>query len=180
MRVLGFAAVLLGLLVSLAFAGDPRYVAGASYFDPAVKGMPITWAGGQLSYYTDQGQLSALLPHANADAMVADSFARWTSVPTAALSATQSGQLSEDVNGTNVPVDATGAITVPLDIQPTATDKPVAIIYDADGAVTDAFLGAGECSFESLDSQAATAFGCLQLAAGVVELGVEVGLLRRQ
>lgn len=53
-------------------------------------------------------------------------------------------------------------------------------VFRGVGELLDAFLGAGECSFESLDGQAATAFGCLQLAAGVVELGVEVGLLRGQ
>ena len=36
---------------------------------------------------------------------------------------------------------------MPLDIQPTAAGKPLAIVYDADGAVTDALLGAGAGSF---------------------------------
>ena len=52
-------------------AGGPRYVAGASYFDRAVKGTPLTWAGGQINYYTDQGNLSPLMNTAAADAVVA-------------------------------------------------------------------------------------------------------------
>src|SRR5690242_3007131 len=96
--------VCLGILafVELAYGGGPAHVAGASYFDPAVKGQPLTWAGGNLVYYTDQGDLSPLLPSATADTFVADAFQRWTSVFTAALSATRIGQLGEDVNGTNV------------------------------------------------------------------------------
>lgn len=31
----------------IAFAGKPRYVAGSSYFDPAVKGAALTWAQGR-------------------------------------------------------------------------------------------------------------------------------------
>jgi hypothetical protein len=134
---------LLALTASSASAGDPRYVAGSSYFDPSVKGVPLTWAQGQVSYYADQGDLSPILPHAGADALVADSFSRWTSVPTAAVSATLAGQLGEDVNGTNVTLDGTGAIAMPIDIQPGARNKPVGIVYDADGAVTDALLGSG-------------------------------------
>ena len=53
---------------TFAHAGGPAYVAGASYFDPAVKGTPLTWANGAVTYYTDQGNLSALLPGPSADA----------------------------------------------------------------------------------------------------------------
>ncbi|HET7207612.1 MAG TPA: IPT/TIG domain-containing protein [Terriglobales bacterium] len=129
--------------VTSARAGGPRYVAGASYFDPAVKGMPLTWHQGPILYYTDQGSLSPILPQAMADAYVADAFSRWTSVQTAALLSQQAGQLSQDVNGTNVTRDSLGNLQLPADIQPTAIGKPIAIVYDADGAVTDALLGAG-------------------------------------
>ncbi len=139
--------LLLLLLISgcvrVAIAGNPRYVAGASYFNPVVKGQPLTWDSGQVSYFTDQGDLSLLLPHSAADALVADSFSRWTGIPTVALAAIQAGQLAEDVNGSNVTVDSLGNVSVPADIQLTATARPVAVVYDFDGTVTDALLGAG-------------------------------------
>jgi hypothetical protein len=48
------------LLLCLAFAssalaGGPEFVAGASFFDPSVKGTPLTWTNGTLTYFTDQG-----------------------------------------------------------------------------------------------------------------------------
>jgi hypothetical protein len=137
--------VCLGILafVELAYGGGPAHVAGASYFDPGVKGQPLAWAAGNLAYYTDQGDLSPLLPSATADSFVADAFQRWTSVSTAALSATRIGQLGEDVNGANVTGFPDGTYTIPPDIQPTATDKPIGVVYDADGAVTNALLGQG-------------------------------------
>ncbi len=118
-------------------AGGVLKVAGSG-FDAAARGKPVTWANGAIVYYTDQGDLSPALPNAQADALVADAFSRWTSVATAALTATRGGALAEDVSGSNV-----SAGSLPLDVQPTATDKPIAIVYDADGSVTDVFFGAG-------------------------------------
>jgi len=97
-RLLPFVA--LCILSSLAapksaWAGGPHYVAGVSYFNSGTKGTPLTWSQGLINYYTDQGDLSPLLPAANADSFVAD---------VAAVSATQAGHLAEDVNGTNVTV----------------------------------------------------------------------------
>ena len=130
-------------LVEFARAGNPAFVAGMSYFDPGVAGQPITWAGGTVSYYTDQGNLSPILHGPDADAFVADAFTRWTGIPTAALSTIRAGQLAEDVNGSNVILNADWTITMPADILPSATGTPVGIAYDADGAVTDALLGTG-------------------------------------
>ena len=127
---------------SLAHAGGPAYVAGASYFDPAVKGMPLTWANGAISYYTDRGNLSALLSGSSADAFVANAFAAWTSIPTAAVSTMHAGQLAEDVSGAKV-MAAGNTLNMPSDILPSAIDTPVGIVYDADGSVTDALLGTG-------------------------------------
>lgn len=135
------------LLPPLANAGGPRYVAGSSYFDPATKGTPVTWAQGAVHYYTDQGNLSTLLPGTAADAFVADAFGRWTGVFTAALSATRDGQLDEDVSGANVTMLADGSVNLPADILPAATAKPVAIVYDADGAVTEALYGSSSSCF---------------------------------
>src|SRR6266568_4925315 len=117
--------------------------AGVTYFDAGTKGTPLTWAQGSISYYTDQGDLSPLLVHAAADLFVADAFSDWTSIPTAAVATTLAGQLGEDVNGTNVIANSNGTFTMPSDILPTAVNKPVAIVYDSDGAVTSALLGSG-------------------------------------
>ncbi len=135
--------LLLIFFVRMARAGGPAYVAGASYFDPSVKGQPLVWPGGVVTYYTDPGDLSPLLPHAGADAFVADAFSRWTLIPTAAVAANAGGQLAEDVNGSNVILNPDGSITMPADILPAATTKPLGIVYDADGSVTSALLGSG-------------------------------------
>src|SRR6058998_2093948 len=90
------------LLCGIASAGGPEYVAGTSYFDPTTKGMPLVWAQGIVNYYTDHGDLSAILPGPSADSFVASSFGLWTSIPTAAVAAAHAGQLAEDVNGTSV------------------------------------------------------------------------------
>jgi len=140
------ALVLLIVLVELARAGGPQYVAGVSYFNAGLAGQPITWAGGTITYYTDQGDLSPLLRGPDADTFVADAFSRWTQIPTAAISATRGGQLAEDVSGANVILNSDRSITLPLDIEPTATAKPIGIVYDADGAVTDALIGSGASS----------------------------------
>jgi IPT/TIG domain len=123
-------------------AGGPEFVAGASFFDPAVMGTPLTWSQGAATYYTDQGDLRAVLPGNSADAFVAKAFRYWTSIPTAALSVTHRGQLAEDVNGGNVAL-VNGVLTLPADIQPSAVGTPVGIVYDQDGSVTDALLGTG-------------------------------------
>ena len=136
------AAAFVMVAAPCAKAGGPRSVAGNSYFDPGTKGTPLTWAQGTISYYTDQGDLSSALPSSAADAFVADAFSRWTSLPMAAVSATHAGQLDEDVSGTNVFLNADQTISAPADILPGAS-KPVAVVYDRDGQVTNALLGQG-------------------------------------
>jgi hypothetical protein len=137
--LLRFMVLLLVVPIAL-HAGGPLYVAGTG-FNSGLAGQPLTWAGGQISYYTDPGDLSTLLRQSAADAFVSDAFSRWTSVSTAALSATRGGQLDEDVSGANV-IRAGTVLAMPADIQP-GSAKPFAIVYDADGRVIDALLGAG-------------------------------------
>src|SRR5271155_5879415 len=139
------AAILPILLffVGVAPAGGPKFIAGSSYFDSSTMGQPITWSQGQNNYYTDLGDLSPILPNSTANAFVANAFSQWTSISTAALTATSAGQLAEDVNGSNIAVDSSGTVTAPADITPSATQDPVGIVYDYDGSVTDALLGAG-------------------------------------
>jgi IPT/TIG domain-containing protein len=160
------AAVAMVFVAALARAGGPKYAAGASYFNAPTMGQPIVWSLGQVNYYTDQGDLSPILPNASANAFVASAFSQWTAVSTAALTTTNAGQLAEDVNGTNIAVDSDGTVTAPADITPSATQTPVGIVYDYDGSVTDALLGQGagdpsQCfwnaAFGSADNFGATA-----------------------
>lgn len=141
--VAALALIILIVLVRLARAGGPQYVAGTTYFNTGLAGQPITWAGGSIAYYTDLGDLSPILPGTAADAFVTEAFSSWAQISTAAISVTRGGQLAEDVSGANVHVNPDNSITLPLDIQPTAVTKPIAIVYDVDGAVTDALIGSG-------------------------------------
>jgi hypothetical protein len=180
--------ICLVLFDSAAVAGGPKYIAGSSYFNAGNEGTALTWPGGMVNYYTDQGDLSPLLPGASADAFVAGAFAPWTGVSAAAVAATRVAQLGEDVNGSNVYRNSDGTITMPADILPTST-KPVAIVYDADGAVTDALLGTGaggadECFWNAVtgsvdnfspDAHLAHALivldgNCAQTANGITDL----------
>ena len=153
-RRLILTALLCACSAVAAFAGGPLYVAGVSGFNSSATGQPITWTGGVVNYYTDQGNLSPLLPGASADAFVATAFASWSSVTTAALQINRAGQLSEDVSGSNV--QNAGSLILPIDIQPNST-KPVAIIYDYDGSVIDAFLGTGAGSEDLCNSNSVIA-----------------------
>lgn len=61
-RFFSWAARTAGIVVLLASpqllcGGGPHTIAGASYFDPAVKGTPLTWSQGVVRYYTDRGNL---------------------------------------------------------------------------------------------------------------------------
>jgi hypothetical protein len=137
--------LILVVAVPIANAGGPRWVAGSSYFNPSAKGQPIVWANGQVTYFTDLGALSSKVTQAQANAMVATAAAVWNNVNTAAVSIQPGGSLAEDVNGANVIASPNG-ISMPADIQATATSVPVAIVYDADGSVINAIYGAGASS----------------------------------
>src|SRR5579871_1139838 len=126
---LALAAGMVFLFVPGSRAGGPKCVAGTSFFDSTMTGEPLVWPQGAVTYYTDQGDLSPILPNASANSFVAGAWNVWTAVPTAALAATSGGQLAEDVNGTNVYMSG-GVITMPADIQPTATGTPIGIVYD--------------------------------------------------
>ena len=141
-------AAMVGLIGTRAYAGGPRWTAGSSYFNSSAKGKPIVWANGQVNYYVDLGSLSATMNQSQARTMIANTVSIWNSVATAAIKITYKGNLSEDVNGTNVTAGPNG-ITVPVDIRSTAITKPVAVVLDADGSVINAFFGAGASSAAS-------------------------------
>jgi hypothetical protein len=123
-------------------AGGPKYVAGTTHFNPAVLGVPVQWAGGRVNYYVDQGPLSSTVTNSQATAMVDAAAALWSAIPTAGVVLTDMGALNEDVNGADIQVNASGQITAPSDVTPTATNYPIAVIYDADGSVINAIFGA--------------------------------------
>jgi hypothetical protein len=135
-------AVLLFCSAVSSRAGGPAFIAGSGY-DPGVEGQALVWANGSVQYFTDQGDLSPILPSAQADAFVATAFSAWTSISGVSLTASPGGHLAEDVNGSNIATDGFGTITGPPDITSSATSTPVGIVYDYDGTVTDALLGIG-------------------------------------
>lgn len=128
-----------------AYAGGPRWTAGSSYFNSAVKGKPIVWANGQVAFYLDGGNLSAAVNRTQTGAMIIAAANIWNAVPTAAVKMAYGGGLAEDVSGADVTSGSNG-VTVPADIRPAATNRPVAIVQDADGSVIDAFFGKGASS----------------------------------
>ena len=108
-------------------------------------------------YFTDPGDLSATVNHAAADALVAGAAAVWN-VPTASLVLQQGGMLAEHVTGASITVSGGAAPVMPADVQSSNWQNiPIAILYDSDGSVIDALLGAG----------GSDPSGCLQ--NGVVE-----------
>ena len=107
----GLKSTILFAFLALApavFAGGPRWVAGSSYFNTSVKGQPVHWKNGVISYYLDQNGLTTLAYHTLMTSLVAASANAWNSVPTAAVNITLGGNLSEDVSGLNVTVGPNG------------------------------------------------------------------------
>jgi hypothetical protein len=153
--------------VGSGWASGPHWVAGVNYFNPAAKGSPVVWANGKASYYLDQGALSSTVSNSQAASLVASAAAVWSGVSTAAVSVTNGGSLSEDVSGKNVTANVpagTGA-TLPTDAQPSATGKPIAVVFDEDGSVINDIYGAdasdaGDCTqngvFATVDNFAVT------------------------
>ncbi len=142
-RVAFCGAAALAFFPQLAFAGGPKFVAGTSYFDPGVVGQPVRWASGQVNYFVDQGPLNATVSHEHATAMVDAAAALWGAVSTAGVTLTDKGTLNEDVSEANTVAAATGRFAQPSDAAPSATNYPLAVIFDADGAVIDALYGTG-------------------------------------
>jgi hypothetical protein len=147
--------VVICLLASkaLLFAGGPKYVAGVSFFDPAVVGQPIHWAGGAVRYFVDQGPLNGSVSNSQATAMVDAAAALWNAVPTAGVSLENAGSLAEDVSGGNIEAE-NGAIVAPADVIASAADFPVGVIFDADGSVIDAVFGNGASDAASCENNA--------------------------
>lgn len=139
---------------ALASASGPRYVTGPPYFTGAA-GVAVVWSTMTPLYYTDPGDLSASVNHQAADALVAAAAAVWN-LPVARITLAQGGVLNEDVSGANVYLGGTGMV-YPDDVAGTNfAAVPIAVIYDADGAVTDTLLGGGASDPSSCRQNAVT------------------------
>jgi hypothetical protein len=136
------AGLFAGMFPKPACGGGPKYIAGATYFNSAVLGQPVHWAGGHVNYYVDQGPLNSTISNQQATAMVDAAASIWSAVPTAGVTLTDKGPLNEDVGTLNIAA-TDGVITAPADVTPSAINYPLAVIYDADGSVVDAIFGAG-------------------------------------
>ena len=137
---LGMLATALGRPARI--AGGPKFVAGTAYFNPAVVGQPVHWSGGVVNYYVDQGPLNGQIQNQQATAMVDAAAAIWSAVPTAGVVLTDAGSLNEDVSGVSV-IAGNQVFAAPSDVAPSATNYPLAVIYDADGSVINSLFGAG-------------------------------------
>ena len=138
--VLAMVAVLASFCAPQACAGGPRFVTGSGL--SVQPGLYEGWDTTQLQYFTDPGDLSSSVSHAQADAMVAAAAAVWN-VPTSSLSLAQGGELAEHVSSQNSSFNGTDLV-FPADVEATNERTiPVAILYDTDGSVTDLLLGGG-------------------------------------
>jgi hypothetical protein len=121
--VLGIAALIVAFVAHRAAAAGPLIVNGA--------GDPLVWSSGVVQWNPDRGSLGSL---SNADAVqfVGDNFGKWQAVATATLAISNTGALPVDVTAANVStfVGICG-------------DGLSPIVFDDDGSITDALLGAG-------------------------------------
>lgn len=160
----GSGWILPGLLFAAcvaAHAGGPRFVTGSGWW--VQPGSWITFYTSTPAYYTDPGDLSGTVSHAQADAMVAAAAAPWN-VPTSTLVLHQGGELAEHVSAANVYFDGTEMV-FPADVSANNYQNiPIAVIYDTDGSVIDTLLGQG----------ASDPSGCRQ--TGVVESVDSIGM----
>jgi hypothetical protein len=122
-----------------AVCGGPRFIASTS---AANAGAIMAFRIPNPQYFTDPGDLTSGVTHAQADAAIAAAAAVWT-VPTSTLSLTQGGALQEHVSAANTYFDGTNVV-FPSDAQASNyLAMPIAIIYDRDGSITDLLKGGG-------------------------------------
>src|SRR6185369_15594096 len=86
------------------------------------------------------GPLNSQISNQQATAMVDSAAALWNSVPTAGILLTRAGSLNEDVSGASV-MAGNQVFATPSDVTPSATNYPLAVIFDADGSVIDSLFG---------------------------------------
>lgn len=136
---------LLALLVAavstnLAPAASPRFVAGPPWGN--IYGVPMVWFTTEVRYSLDPGPLSSTVSHDAAQAMV-DAAAQVWNTRFTAMNLQRGGPLDEDVSSSNVYLGSNGPIW-PADMQASNfLQKNIAVVFDADGTITDMLLGSG-------------------------------------
>ena len=148
MRSAPFTIALMTLLAPCVLsAGDPKDVAGTSFFDPAVIGQPVRWRDGVVKYFVDQGALNSQVDNLHAIEMVDAAASLWTKVSTAGVVLTNSGPLPEDVVSSNVVpgphLFGNPTFARPYSAAPSSSSFPAAVIFDEDGGIIDSLFGAG-------------------------------------
>ena len=124
---------------SPAIAAGPRWVAGSPWWNA---GQPMRWYTGKVIYATDPGPLSSFVDHDAAVALVDAAASTWN-IPSSYESFSNGGVLAEDVNGGDVYLGANGPIW-PADVDSgNYLNLQVAVVFDADGTLTDMLLGEG-------------------------------------
>ena len=135
----GLALIVVAIATNAAGSG-PRWVTGQPYYYP--EGNPIVWYTDSPQYFTDSGDLSAYVNHAQADAIVDAAAGVWT-ILLSRLSLLRGGTLDEHASAANVYPTSTGLV-FPSDVQSSNyLNKQIAVLYDSDGAITDMMLGQG-------------------------------------
>lgn len=144
-RLIALALIVFGLMVAStpAWAGGPRWYAGAAYFNPSVMGQPLVWQNGIVNYSTDPVNLSPLVNNSQADAMVAAAASLWSSVNTAAVSVQRAGNLPQEVSGDDVSNGSNGLVEPSFLLPGNADQIAVAVVYDETGAVLNTIFGPG-------------------------------------
>lgn len=150
---------LIGLLVALALvillgviefatpagASGPKYIAGVSYFDPQTLGTPLVWANELVNYYTDQGNLSPVMPGPSTDALVADAISQWASIratdqsypPNPVMGAPVAFQTVIARTNSNEPIITIGELNITQPQPPVILSSSTQTIFsDANGLAT--------------------------------------------
>ncbi len=131
--------LLLAACVLNASAAGPRWVAGGQWTNDT---SPIGWYRPDVRYFIDAGPLSSYVDNPSATALVDAAAAVWN-VQGIPFTLTNGGSLAEDVSGSNVYLGSSGPVW-PADVSSANyTAKQIAVIFDADGVITDTLLGSG-------------------------------------
>lgn len=127
------------IVMTSAHAAGPRWVSGAKWYNDS---RAMNWYRPDVQYFVDSGGLSASVDHAAATALVDAAASVWT-VEGIPFSLGNGGSLDEDVSSENVYLGANGPVW-PTDVQKANyTAKQIAVVFDADGSITDTLLGSG-------------------------------------
>lgn len=104
-------------------------------------GLPVSYIDSNIVLNFDQGMLDTL-SNSEADTLVNNAIAQWNAVSTSSLTLTQGNDLDFDVDETNFQTLVPSGTAN----DPAITDSIEPVIYDNNGQIIDALLGAGNSS----------------------------------